>query len=274
MTEMPPVAMTIAGSDCCAGAGLQADLKTFQHFRVHGLTAVTCVVSETPKVVEKVHPVPVEVIASQVSLLLKSYPVAAIKTGMLHSKEVIEGVAAVLGKHPDIPLIIDPVMVASSGSPLIEEDAIEAYRDSLFPRATLITPNLAEAETLLRSPIDSHEAAQQAALQLSLECGCAVLLKGGHMDSENEQCIDILAEGETLIPFRHPRLPDADTHGTGCSLAAAIAAGVALGLPGRDAVERAIAYVSTALASRYRFEEPEGIEALNQGTLTDAFEGE
>lgn len=263
--------MTIAGSDCCAGAGAQADLKTFQHFRVHGVTAITSVVSETPKVVEAVHPLPVEIICSQISLLLKSYAVASIKTGMLHNKEVIECVVSCLEPYPNIPLIVDPVMVASSGCPLIEEDAIEAYRNSLFTRATLITPNLAEAETLLRSPIDSFDAMQQAALQLSLEYGCSVLLKGGHFQSESEECVDILCEGEILIPLCHPRLPNADTHGTGCSLAAAITAGVALGLPGRESVERAIAYISTALASRYRFEQPQVIEALNQGTLPEVF---
>ncbi|MGA0901121.1 MAG: bifunctional hydroxymethylpyrimidine kinase/phosphomethylpyrimidine kinase [Luteolibacter sp.] len=273
MINPPPVALSIAGSDCCAGAGAQADLKTFQHFEVHGLTAITSVVSETPEVVEAVHPVPIDIIESQIRLLLKSYPVAAIKTGMLHSVEVIECVVRCLEPYPEIALVVDPVMVASSGSPLIEQDAVEAYREQLFARATLITPNLDEAETLLRAPIDSYEAMEQAALQLSLETGAAVLLKGGHLherigNPENDDdCIDLLTEGQTLVTLRHPRIPDADTHGSGCSLAAAITACLAKGLSGQEAVTRATDYIHESLRNRYQFNHPQAIQALNQGTL-------
>ncbi len=265
MSSVPPVALTIAGSDCCGGAGIQADLKTFQHFGVHGLTAVTCVVSETPKVVEAVHAVPVDVIESQVSLLLRSYPVAAIKTGMLHSREVIEAVARCLVEHPSIPVVVDPVMVASSGSPLIEEGAVEAYREHLFPEATLITPNLHEIEVLLRTSVGDLETLEQTALQLALETDSAVLAKGGHLDEE-EDCTDILAMGDELSHFSHPRLPDADTHGTGCTLAAAIAANLALGEELESAVCNASDYLAAALKSRYTFDHPEAIQALNQGT--------
>lgn len=263
----PPVALSIAGSDCCAGAGIQADLKTFQHFEIHGLTAVTCVVSETPAVVEAVHPVPVQVVASQVSLLLDSYPVAAIKTGMLHNREGIEAVADCLRQHPDTPLVVDPVMVASSGSPLIEADAVEAYRRALFPLATLITPNLDEAATLLGHAIESVEAMEGAALRMADELGIAVLLKGGHLSGED--CIDVLAEGSTLHHFRHRRIPGADTHGTGCTLAAAIAAGLARGHALPTAVAEAGDYLAAALRSRYRLGE---LQALNQGTLRDSLE--
>lgn len=263
----PSVALTIAGSDCCGGAGIQADLKTFQHFGVHGLTAVTCVVSETPAIVEAVHAIPSELVASQVSLLLDAYPVAAIKTGMLHSREVVESVADCLAPHPDIPLVVDPVMVASSGSPLIEADAIEAYRKLLFPRATLITPNLDEAATLLGHRIESLQAMEGAALRMADELGIAVLLKGGHL--QQGDCVDLLAAGGGLESFTHPRIPDADTHGTGCTLAAAIAAGLALGLDLASAVGRAGDFLASALRSRYRLGE---LEALNQGTLRDSLE--
>jgi hydroxymethylpyrimidine/phosphomethylpyrimidine kinase len=161
------------------------------------------------------------------------------------------------------------VMVASSGSPLLEADAVDAYRSQLFALATLITPNLHEAQNLLGRDIDSLESLEVAATDLSKEFSTAILLKGGHLDSES--CVDVLAEGETLTRFTHPRLPDADTHGTGCSLAAAIAAGLAKGLPLAQAVGQATDYIATALASRYRFDHPEGIEALNQGTLPEPF---
>lgn len=264
----PPVALTIAGSDCCAGAGIQADLKTFQHFGVHGLTAVTCVVSETPACVEAVHPVPVEIIASQITLLLESYPVAAIKTGMLHSREVIECVAGCLARQPTIPLVVDPVMVASSGSPLIEPDAIEAFRRLLFPRATLITPNLDEARTLLGYAIDSEEAMEGAARYLSDELGIAVLLKGGHLSGDS--CTDVLAQAGQTTQFSHPRIAGADTHGTGCSLAAAIAAGLAHGRCLIEAVALAGDYLAAALGSRYTLG---GLQALNQGTFPAGLPG-
>ncbi|MDX1680629.1 MAG: bifunctional hydroxymethylpyrimidine kinase/phosphomethylpyrimidine kinase [Akkermansiaceae bacterium] len=261
----PPVALTIAGSDCSAGAGLQADLKTFQHFQVHGLTAATCVVSETPKVVEAVKTLPASFVESQVRLLLDSYPLTAIKTGMLHSRAVIERVAKCLAPHATIPLVVDPVMMASSGAPLIEEDAVEAYREFLFPCATLLTPNLHEAEALIGGKITGLQAMEEAARSMSRDTGAAVLVKGGHLGGKD--CIDILAEGDQITRYSHPRLPDADTHGTGCTLAAAIAAGLAHGKPLRDAVAKAGDYLAAALASRYQFEGPKGIQALNQGTL-------
>jgi hydroxymethylpyrimidine/phosphomethylpyrimidine kinase len=155
---MTPIALTIAGSDCSAGAGLQADLKTFQHFQVYGLTAVTCVVSETPLIVRHVHPIPVDVVIDQVELLLQTFPIGAIKTGMLYSAAHIERLAELLAKYPNIPLVIDPVMIASTGDPLIEENAIIAYKEKLLPLATLITPNLPEAAVLLdRKEIFTNE---------------------------------------------------------------------------------------------------------------------
>ena len=179
---MTPIALTIAGSDCSAGAGLQADLKTFQHFEVYGLTAVTCVVSETAAIVRHVHAIPVAVVMDQVQLLLQSFPICAIKTGMLYSATHIEQLAALLAKYPNIPLVIDPVMIASTGAPLIEENAIQAYRQRLLPLATLITPNLPEAAVLLdRKEILTAEF-HQAAHQLAQRYKVAVLLKGGHLD--------------------------------------------------------------------------------------------
>ncbi len=185
MTHLPPVALTIAGSDCSAGAGIQADLKTFQHFHVHGLTAVTCVVSETANIVRAVHPVPVAIVSDQVSLLLDSFPVAAVKTGMLYSAAHVRAVAEILARHPGLALVVDPVMIASTGDPLLEDDAITAYRELLLPLARVITPNLPEAEVLLGEKIPDEAALESAAHRLAERFGTAVLLKGGHLDTRD-----------------------------------------------------------------------------------------
>ena len=267
MAHIPPVALSIAGSDCSAGAGIQADLKTFQHFEVHGLTAVTCVVSETSQIVEAVHPLPTAIVAGQVALMLKSFPVAAIKTGMLFSAELIQAVADQLKAHPGIPLVIDPVMVASSGSSLLEPDAVQTYCDALFPLARVITPNLPEAEALLGAPIGSEAEMAAAAQSLSDQYNTAILIKGGHLGGN--KCIDLLAEQGTVERFVSPRIPVDESHGTGCTLSAALAANLAQGLSLKAAVEASKAYLSEALRSSFTFQKPTGgpIQALNQGTV-------
>jgi hydroxymethylpyrimidine/phosphomethylpyrimidine kinase len=264
---MIPVALTIAGSDCSAGAGIQADLKTFQHFQVHGLTAVTCVVSETANIVRAVHPVPVEIVCDQISLLLESFPVAAIKTGMLFSAAHVLAVAHVLKNFPQIPLVIDPVMIASTGAPLLEPDAISAYQELLLPMARVITPNLPEAEALLGEKIPNESALEPAARQLAEMFGTAVLLKGGHLDGA--ECIDLLVASGEVHHFRAARIPVAGSHGTGCTLSAAIAAGLARGESLPDAVKSAKNYLGETLSQSYSFASAgrETIHALNQGTL-------
>jgi len=266
METPPPVALSIAGSDCSAGAGIQADLKTFQHFGVHGLTAVTCVVSETAEIVRHVHPVPVEVVRDQVSLMLDSFPVTAIKTGMLYSAEHVAAVAALLRVRSGILLVVDPVMIASTGAPLIEAEAIAMYREALLPLATLITPNLPEAETLLGRKIGRGDL-EQAAGELAAEFQTAVLLKGGHLDGPD--CVDLLAEKDgTLVRFTAPRLAVRASHGTGCTLSAAIAAKLAAGDPLPAAILRAKEYLGRALSHSYGFPQTSGglLGALNQGT--------
>jgi len=266
MASPPPVALSIAGSDCSAGAGIQADLKTFQHFHVHGLTAVTCVVSETAQVVETVHPVPTETIAGQVALLLKSFPVQAIKTGMLFSADVIHAVAEQIKNHPSSALVIDPVMVASSGASLLQQDAVDTYKNELFPLAQLITPNIPEAETLLGSTIKTTADMESAAQKLSQQYGTAILLKGGHLMGDH--CIDILAQGGSIERFEEPRIPVADSHGTGCTLSAAITAALANGESLQQAIQSAKSYLSHTLKSSYTYQQAAGgtIHALNQGT--------
>jgi hydroxymethylpyrimidine/phosphomethylpyrimidine kinase len=266
MTHPLPVALSIAGSDCSAGAGIQADLKTFQHFRVHGLTAVTCVVSETANIVRAVHPVPVDIVRDQVSLMLESFPVAALKTGMLFSAAHVTAVAEILRHHPAVALLVDPVMIASTGAPLLEPDAMDAYRDLLLPLARLITPNLPEAEALLGEAIPDEAALEPAARRLAEKFGTAVLLKGGHLDGP--ECTDLLVAGNEVRRFSAPRIPVAGSHGTGCTLSAAITAALALGHPLAAAVGISKDYLGLTLKHSYTLVPASGeaVHALNQGT--------
>ncbi len=266
MTTAVPVALTIAGSDCSAGAGIQADLKTFQHFQVHGLTAVTCLVSETARIVRAVHPVPVPVVRDQISLLLDSFPVSAAKTGMLFSTEIVLMVAEIFQNHPKIQLVIDPVMIATSGASLLDPEAVELYKTRLFPLARVITPNLPEAETLLGERIMDEAAMESAAHRLSETFGTAVLLKGGHLQTPD--CADLLVDKGELFRFTTARIPVSGSHGTGCSLSAAITAALAQGESLPSAVENAKHYIGEILRQSYEFTSPDGgtIHALNQGT--------
>jgi hydroxymethylpyrimidine/phosphomethylpyrimidine kinase len=270
MNQAIPVALTIAGSDCSAGAGIQADLKTFQHFHVHGLTAVTCVVSETANLVRAVHPVPVDIVTDQISLLLASFPVAAVKTGMLFSAAHVQAVAAILGENRQARLVVDPVMIASTGASLLEPEALEFYKTLLLPLATVITPNLPEAESLLGMRIPDEPALEPAARALSDMLGTAVLLKGGHLDGPH--CIDLLVENGMVHRFTAARIALPGSHGTGCTLSAAIAAALALGQPLPQAVATAKNYLGATLRHSYQFRSANGeiVHALNQGTSLHA----
>lgn len=262
MTSSPPVALTIAGSDCSAGAGLQADLKTFQHFGIFGLTAVTCVVAETPQIVRSVHAVPPAILQDQLRVLLEAFPIAAIKTGMLFSKAHIVAVTELLSAYPHIPLVIDPVMIASTGDPLLEDNAIAAYRERLFPLATVITPNLDEAEVLWGAPVRDEATMERAASELAARHGCSVLLKGGHLGQP--ECADLLWHSELPAWFRAPRIEGAASHGTGCTLSAAIASGLAKGQDLHDAVSDAKEYLGKTLETSLGWG---SIAALNQATV-------
>lgn len=266
MSDSIPVALSIAGSDCSSGAGIQADLKTFQYFGVHGLTAVTCVVSETANLVRAVHPVPVEVVADQVSLMLESFPVAAAKTGMLFSAAHVDAVAGILKSNPAVKLVVDPVMVASTGASLLEADAVAAYRELLLPLARVITPNLPEAEVLLGRAIQDDAALEPAARELAERFGTAVLLKGGHL--EGPLCADLLVDGSGVFRFSSERIAVAGSHGTGCTLSAAVTAALAMGDSLPCAVERAKTYLGETLRQSYGFQSVSGetVHALNQGT--------
>lgn len=244
-----PVALTVAGSDCCSGAGLQADLKVFSAHQVHGLTAVTCVVSEIPHHVSLIHPVPAEVIADQLRLLLSAYPVAAVKTGMLYNAEIIRLTADALLAVPAARrplLVVDPVMVATSGDPLITPDAVAAYQEILFPLATVITPNLDEASVLLGRPLKKAAEIPDAATELHARHGCAVLLKGGHL--RTAEAVDWLRDDQGILTLSAPYLKGVSTHGTGCTYSSAIAAQLALGKSLRPACRAAKRFITKAIA--------------------------
>ncbi len=252
MAPSPPVALTIAGSDCSSGAGIQADLKTFSVLGTYGLTALTCVVAEVPGTVARIAPVDAATVGVQIRLLLDTFPVGAIKTGMLFDRPQIAAACAELaGATGAIPLVIDPVMIASSGDPLLKEDAIELYHTDLIPLARLLTPNLDEAAHLLGEPIRSSGDLVPAARALAERLGCAVLVKGGHLGTA--EATDILAHGGHTETFSAPFVPDVSTHGTGCTYSAAIASGLAHGLDLVAAVAAGKRFVTRAITEYLRW---------------------
>src|SRR5947208_1192962 len=232
-SQNPPVALTIAGSDSSAGAGIQADLKTFSALGVYGLTAMTCIVAEIPGKVSRIEPVSARIVREQIEVLVKNFPIGAIKTGLLCSAEIISAVAkAIRSMHRNsasrVPVVIDPVIVATSGDLLLELAAIETYEKELFPLASLITPNLNEAERLLGTEIKDRQAMRRAGKKLERKFGTAILVKGGHL--EGDAALDLLFIGGKVVEFSAPKAFGVATHGTGCSYSAAISAGLASGL--------------------------------------------
>jgi hydroxymethylpyrimidine/phosphomethylpyrimidine kinase len=254
----PPVALTIAGSDNSSGAGAQADLKTFTAHGVYGLTAITCVVAEVPGKVSGIQPVEPAMIAAQIELSFGSFPVAALKTGMLHSREVIAIVCSTLeqiysesGKRP--PLVVDPVMVATSGDPLLQEDAVESYQ-SLFRLAALVTPNLDELGVLTGRTVSSLKEMREAGNWLVEKHRVPFLIKGGHLKSH--MATDLLIEpGGRVTEFSESFVPGVSTHGTGCTYAAAITASLAYGGDLRTAVGNGKRFVTRAIERHFRWEE-------------------
>ena len=244
-----PVALTIAGSDSSAGAGAQADLKTFTALDVYGLTAITCVVAEIPGKVARIEPVSAQIVRDQIHLVLHNFPVAAIKTGLLCSAEIVFAVVQELTspERKGVPLIVDPVMVATSGDRLLQADAVALYEKELFPRATLITPNLDEASALLGREIRDDEAMREAGRALADRYGTSILLKGGHLSGDN--AVDLLFHKQAVTAFTAPFVRGVATHGTGCTYSAAIAAGLARGLALEDAIATAKKFVTQSICN-------------------------
>ena len=245
----PPIALTIAGSDSGGGAGIQADLKTFHAHNVHGLSVIAAITSQNTRGVTAVHSVPIKHIRSQIETVFDDFPIAAVKTGMLGNAATVRLVAKELRKRKPAWLVVDPVMIATSGSRLLDEDAIDAMVNELIPLADVLTPNLPEAEALLGQPLRAAKQMMQAGEALRALGAQTVLLKGGH--ARGGEIVDRYFDERGLMEIRHARLPR-EGHGTGCTLASAIAAELANGHTPRSTIRRATAYVHRALKQGYR----------------------
>lgn len=241
--------LSIAGSDPSGGAGLQADLKTFSALGCYGMTAVVAVVDENTVGVTGVHPVPVDFVTGQIRSCLDDIGADAIKIGMLHSAELILAVRDTLREYPVGDIVLDPVMVATSGDPLLLPEAVATLRDELLPRARVITPNIPEAELLTGSRITATDQLPDVARELSRLGGTSVYLKAGHLGGEMLTDIFYNAESGTLTPLESPRTDTPNTHGTGCTLSSALASFLAKGATLDRAARLAKEYINAAIAA-------------------------
>jgi hydroxymethylpyrimidine/phosphomethylpyrimidine kinase len=243
-----PIALTIAGSDSSGGAGIQADLKTFAAFGVYGASIITALTAQNTLGVIAIHDVPGEFVTAQIDAVFSDLDVKAVKIGMVAQRPVIDAIVTGLDRWSPKHIVLDPVMIATSGDRLLAPEAVEALRTKLIPRARIVTPNLPEAAVLLNEPIAETEADIERQGKLLLAMGCeAVLIKGGH--GKGAESADYLVSSGGVMPFRSPRIATKNTHGTGCSLSSAIAAGLAKGDDLETATGNAKAYVSAAIAA-------------------------
>lgn len=264
MPASPPVALTIAGSDNSAGAGAQADLKTFGALGVYGVTAITCIVAEVPGKVSAIQPVEERIVREQIRLSFEAYPVGAVKTGLLYSRPIIEAVCDTLeeifARSASRPaLVVDPVMVATSGDALLKSDAVAVYAARLFKLATLVTPNLDEVRALLGRPIATVAEMKIAGHELVEKFGAPFLLKGGHL--RGGEATDLLFNNGEMSEFTAPFVPGVATHGTGCTYSAAITAGLAKDLPLNRAIAEAKPFVTRAIATHFSWPRGEAATA-------------
>lgn len=246
----PPCALTIAGSDSGGGAGIQADLRTFAAHGVHGLTVLAALTAQNTQGVTAVHVPPATFLRAQLDACFADFNIVAVKIGMLANAEVVDVVTEALSVHAPRYIVLDPVMIATSGTKLLDDDAHRSLRERLLPMASVLTPNIPEAEWLLGHPIADAAAASAALRELHALGPQALLLKGAHLD-EGPLVHDRWFDGETEQDFMHARV-DVEGHGTGCTLASAIAANLCLGLSPLDAAREAGDYVARALALSYR----------------------
>ncbi len=250
--SLPPCALTIAGSDSGGGAGIQADLKTFAAHRVHGLSAIAALTAQHTRGVTAVHVPDVGFLRAQIDACFDDFAIGAVKLGMLANAQVIHAVADALEHHRPAHLVLDPVMVSTSGARLLESSALDALRSRLIPMATLITPNLPEAELLIGRDIADADAMREAIDALRELGARGVLLKGGHLpDASSAWVVDFFASEDEVHEIAHPRL-QLEAHGTGCTLASAVAANLTLGRGLRRSCEAAADYVHAALRRGYR----------------------
>jgi hydroxymethylpyrimidine/phosphomethylpyrimidine kinase len=249
-----PVVLTVAGSDSGGGAGIQADLKTFSALGCFGTTAITCVTAQNPDEVRGVQALSPAIVRQQVETVCDGFPIAAVKTGMLYAIDIVACVAETLAARAIPILVVDPVMIATSGTRLLRNDAIAALRKQLLPLATVTTPNIPEAEALTGLAIKTVADQETAARAVFELCGCACVVKGGHLElpaddgASPSRIVDVLYDGSKLHRFVQPRLDVHETHGTGCTFAAACTAGLAHGLALAEAIGAAQAFVAQCLA--------------------------
>jgi len=246
-----PIALNIAGSDSSGGAGIQADLKTFSALGVYGASVITALTAQNTNGVTGIHQVPADFVTAQLDAVFGDLDVKAVKIGMVAQLSTIDAIAAGLTRWAPKHVVLDPVMVATSGDRLLAMDAVEALRTKLIPRASLITPNLPEAAALLDEPVAASEAAIASQGKRLLAMGCpAVLIKGGH--GQGAESTDYLVSGNGIIALAAPRIATKNTHGTGCSLSSAIAAGLAKGEGLETAVRNAKVWISAAIGAADR----------------------
>jgi hydroxymethylpyrimidine/phosphomethylpyrimidine kinase len=248
-----PIALTIAGSDSSGGAGIQADLKTFAALGVYGASVITALTAQNTSGVAAIHPVPADFVTAQIDAVFSDLAVKAVKIGMVAQLATVDAIAAGLKRWSPNHIVLDPVMVATSGDRLLAAEAVEALRTQLIPRATLVTPNLPEAAALLDEPVASSKAAIESQGRRLISMGCrAVLIKGGH--GQGAESIDYIFSGNGTVALAAPRIATKNTHGTGCSLSSAIAAGLAKGEDLETAVRNAKAWISAAIAAADRLD--------------------
>ncbi len=246
-----PIALTIAGSDCSGGAGIQADLKTFAALGVYGASVITALTAQNTSGVIAIHQVPSDFVTAQMDAVFGDLDVKAVKIGMVAQLATIDAIAAGLARWSPRHIVLDPVMVATSGDRLLAADAVAGLRTKLIPRASLITPNLPEAAALLDEPVAASAAAIESQGKRLLAMGCpAVLIKGGH--GQGSESIDYFVTGSGIVALATPRIATKNTHGTGCSLSSAIAAGLAKGEELETAVRNAKTWISAAIAAADR----------------------
>jgi hydroxymethylpyrimidine/phosphomethylpyrimidine kinase len=246
-----PIALTIAGSDSSGGAGIQADLKSFAALGVYGASVITALTAQNTRGVTGIHQVPADFVTAQIDAVFGDLDVRAVKIGMVADLAVIDAIAAALQKWTPKHVVLDPVMVATSGDRLLATEAVDALRTKLIPLSSLITPNMPEAAALLNEPVAADEAAIQSQGKRLLAMGCSsVLIKGGH--GQGAESIDYLVRDSGTIALAAPRIATQNTHGTGCSLSSAIAAGLAKGEDMETAVRNAKAWISAAIAAADR----------------------
>ena len=244
-----PIALTIAGSDSSGGAGIQADLRMFHAQGVYGVSAITAITAQNPHEVTAVAGIEPDMVRAQLETLLDHLPIRAIKTGMLWSANTVSVVSEILSKHPHIPVVVDPVMISTSGRRLLNNDAVTHLRKQLLPRCSLVTPNLEEAGALLQEAPPASADLDETARRLHHLFKCPVLLKGGHVTGDP---VDTLYDGSKITRWTRSRVHGINTHGTGCMLSAAVTAGLAKGTSLPDAVGAGLHAVYAALQSPVR----------------------